>query len=271
MTRWLEVARKYEGEKEVKGKGSNARILGWIRNEGRGKWAKDDATPWCGAFMAAVFTEAGLASIVPEEPLVAANWRTVGVPLDGPKIGAIVVVPRHDPNNPNAAHVAIVAEFNEHTLWLLGGNQKDAVNVSTFRRLNADGTERGVYRWPVPIKTPKELEAEGSRIAARARRAARDTQISAGSGTSPQTAPAVVDKLPALPKTGLRETVDGLVGDVSWVKRTMETLADLAVFAGAKWPVLAVIVAAYFGGRVLWDTYLVREYRAQDANEGYST
>lgn len=269
MTRWLEVARKYEGEKEVKGTRSNDRILGWIRNEGRGKWAKDDATPWCGAFMAAVFTESGLSSIVPDEPLVAMNWKAAGVPLDGPKIGAIVVVPRYDPKNPKAAHVATVVDFNEHTLWLLGGNQKDEVNVGTFKRLNADGTERGVYRWPVPIKTAKEIEADGSRIAARARRAQIDGQISAGSGTSPQTGPPILEKLP-LPKTSLRETVDGLLGDVSWLKGTLSTIGDFATFAGARWPVLAGIVCVYFGARVAWDTYLVRQYRAQDANEGYS-
>lgn len=267
MPRWLEVAKKYEGTQEVKGRASNPIILGWLHGPGKGKsWVKDDATPWCGAFMAGVMTEAGLAHTVPATPLRAKSWAEVGTPLDGPREGCIVVLPRKDKTNPDAAHVAFVVAYNAHTLWCLGGNQADAVNVSTFKRLNADGSDRGIYRWPVPIKTPAEIEADGSRIARRARRAQRDTQIATGAGTSPVTIP----EMPEAPIGGLRETINGWVGDLSWLQSTLDTVGGFAAFAGHRWPILAVIVAAYFGLRVLWDNRQIREYRAQDHNEGYS-
>jgi len=267
MTRWLEVAQKYEGTKEVKGPASNPIILGWLHGPGKGKgWVKGDDTPWCGAFMAGVFTEAGQARIIPAEPLRAKAWASVGQALDDPREGAIAVLPRTAKGNPDAAHVALVVSFNEHTLWCLGGNQGDEVNVSTFKRRNADGSERAIFRWPVPIKTPADLEAEGSRIAKRAKRAARDGQIATGTGTAPVTVPAVPS-----PPAGIRETVDGWVGDMSWLQSTLGTVADFGMWAGHRWPIIAVIVAAYFGARVWWDNRQIREYRAQDANEGYST
>lgn len=270
MTRWLDVARRYDGEREVKGRGSNERIVGWIRNEGKGKWAKDDATPWCGAAMAAVFTEAGLAHIVPATPLRAKSWAEVGVPLDGPRVGCIVVYPRQDANNPDAAHVGILEGFTLTTLTIRGGNQKDRFGSDEFRRLEEDGSDRALaYRWPVPIKTAAELEAEGSRIAARSRRVQRDTTIATGAGTSPQSVPALVPPIPR-PPASLRETIDGLAGDVSWLKSTLETVGEFGVFMGHRWPLAAFCVAAYFGARALWDTHHIRQARVEDANEGYT-
>jgi uncharacterized protein (TIGR02594 family) len=267
----MDVARSYDGLQEVKGKGSNPTILGWLQGPGKGKWAKDDATPWCGAAMAGVFTESGLGHIVPATPLRARSWADVGVPLDGPRIGCIAVIPRHDANNPDAAHVALVEGFTATTLTLRGGNQRDRFGVDEFRRLDEEGHDRALaYRWPVPIKTAADLAADGSRIASRAKRVERDTAISATSGTSPQTAPAITEALPPMPRTGLRQTIDGLVGDLTWLKSIFSTLADFAVFTSAKWPVAAVVVAGYFGGRVLWDTYMIKEARVADNNEGYT-
>lgn len=271
MTRWLDVARSYDGLKEVKGKKSNATILAWLQGPGGGKWATDDVTPWCGAAMAGVFSESGLAHVIPKNPLRARSWAAVGVALDGPRIGCIAVIPRHVKGDPGAAHVALVESFTSTTLTLRGGNQTNRFGADEFRRLDDDGRDVAIaYRWPVPIKTAAELAADGSRIAARAKRVERDTAIGATSGTSPQTAPALTDGLPALPRMGLRETVDSLVGDLAWLKGVFSALADFAVFTSAKWPAAAVIVAAYLGGRVLWDTYMIKEARVADANEGYT-
>lgn len=267
MTRWLEIARKYDGLAEIKGPNANPVILGWLHKEGKGRsWVKDDATPWCGAAMAGVFTEAGLSSVVPNAPLMAKSWANVGVPLDGPRVGAIVVLPRRDPKNKDAAHVGLVESFTETTLMVRGGNQRDRFGVDEFARFDARGKERGIYRWPVPIKTPSEIEAEGSRIAARAKRQQRDTAIGGALGTAPQTVP--VSAPPELP--AMVETVNGWLGQMSWAQGALDQIAGFAAFLGAKWPWLVVVVAAYFGARVLWDGYLIRQFRTQDANEGYS-
>ncbi len=271
MTRWLDVARKYDGLQEVKGKGANPVILGWLQNEGKGgKGIKDDVTPWCGAGMAGVFTEAGLAHIIPKTPLRAKSWAKAGVPLDEPRVGCIVVLPRYDPKNPDAAHVGLLEAFTATTLSIRGANQKDRFGVDEFRRLEEDGSDRALaYRWPVPIKTAEELAADGSRIASRSKRVTRDTKIATGTGTAPETVPAVSATLPR-PTAGLRETLEGLAGDVSWLKGILATAGDFVAFLGLRWPVAAVCVAAYFGARVLWDSYLIRQARVEDANEGYT-
>jgi hypothetical protein len=99
-TRWLDVGLKYEGTAEVPGPGSNPVILGWIHAHGRPD-ARDDSTiAWCGLGMAAWFTEAGHAAVVPKDPGAAKSWRTVGEALAGPKVGAIIVIPSHDLNQP---------------------------------------------------------------------------------------------------------------------------------------------------------------------------
>lgn len=256
MPKWLDVARKYEGLREVKGPKSNPIILGWLQNEGKGKsWVKDDVTPWCGAGMAGWFTEAGLADVVPDQPLAARNWRTAGFPSE-PKVGCIVIIPRS--KNPLEAHVGILLEWTATTLTIFGANQRDSVCSATFKR-----TDKAVFRWPVPIKTPAELEAEGSRIAAAARRQQADTAKGTAVGGSPQ--------VPiSLPSMDVRGTVDGIVGDVTWAKSTFATLGDFTAFAGTKWPVIALLIAAYFGARIFWDGYRIREWRTQDANEGWT-
>lgn len=272
MTRWLDVARSYDGLKEVKGRGSNPTILAWLQGPGKGKWVKDDATPWCGAAMAAVFTESGLGHIIPATPLRAKSWAAAGVALMEPRVGCIVVIPRHDANNPDAAHVGLLEAFTATTLTIRGGNQKDRFGADEFRRLDEEGHDRAIaYRWPVPIKTAAELASDGSRIASRAKRVERDTAIGGTAGTSPQTVPAITDATPSVPGMGLRETIDGLLGDLSWLKSVVATLGDFAAFTSAKWPVAALVVAAYFGGRVLWDTHMIKAARVADNNEGYTT
>ena len=78
MTKWQDVAQRYEGQAEVAGAGSNPVILGFIQAHGRPDATDDSAIAWCGFFMAAVFTEAGLAAVVPKEPGAAKSWRSVG-------------------------------------------------------------------------------------------------------------------------------------------------------------------------------------------------
>jgi uncharacterized protein (TIGR02594 family) len=56
---WLPIARKYIGLTEIPGKAHNPTILRWLTE--LKAWWKDDETPWCGTFVAAVLREAGLA------------------------------------------------------------------------------------------------------------------------------------------------------------------------------------------------------------------
>lgn len=260
MPKWLDVAQKYDGLAEVKGPASNPVILGWLQNEGGGKsWVKDDATAWCGAAMAGVFTEAGLSDVIPKDPLAARSWATVGEPLDGPKVGAIVVLDRHDDKNPNAAHVGIIEKFDVTHIWIRGGNQNDAFTVKAFSRALIVVI---AYRWPIATKTSKDVAAEGSRIINRAQR----QQVDAAKGTGATVSP----ELPVPAAHSFKDGVDGVLSNGAWLKGVIGQIADFAAYAGTHWWVVAAVIAGFYFTRVAWDGHQITEARVQDANEGWT-
>lgn len=58
---WVIEARKYIGERELKGPKHNSLILQMWRDIKRGG-IKDDETPWCAAFVGAVLERCGIKS-----------------------------------------------------------------------------------------------------------------------------------------------------------------------------------------------------------------
>lgn len=259
MSKWLDIAQKYEGLTEVQGPQSNPIILGWLQNEGGGKsWVKDDATPWCGAAMAGVFVEAGMADVIPKEPLRARSWATIGEELTEPKVGALAILSRG--NNPAEGHVGIIDKFDETRIWLLGGNQGDKFCVAVFQRSRIIP---GGIRWPIKTKTPAQMQADGSRIAAAAQRQQLDSAKGTGVSTSPSF-PSIPDILSP------RESVNGALSDMSWAKSVWGQMCDFASFTGSHWWIIAIVVAGYYFARIAWDGYLIRLWRTEDTNEGWT-
>lgn len=127
---WVTAARRYIGQAEVAGKGSNAWILSlwetvpWI-------WStvarKDDTLlAWCGAFMRLVFTQCEIQA--PKKWWSAKEWAAWGVPLKSPILGCVGVISRK-----GGAHVTLlIGKDNAGRLIGLGGNQGDMVKKSAF-------------------------------------------------------------------------------------------------------------------------------------------
>ena len=133
---WLEAARAYAGTREIPGPRNSPTIAIWLRRL-RAAWS-DDATPWCGVFMAAVFDEVGVA--YPRDYARARSWLEWGAPVPLPVLGCVVVFER----GPQAGHVGLVAgAAADGALLVLGGNQGDAVTLAAFPRNRVLG-----YRWP---------------------------------------------------------------------------------------------------------------------------
>lgn len=132
---WVTKARAYVGTKEIPGPKTNPiiqRLLQLIK----APW-RDDETPWCGSFVAGVMTECNIAS--PKNPWAALNWATWGTALKNPIVGAVAVKRRK-----GGGHVGIVVGADQHgNLWILGGNQGDAVTIRLYPR-DAFFT----FRWP---------------------------------------------------------------------------------------------------------------------------
>lgn len=134
--RWLTIARGYDGVREVVGPQHNSTIMGWLRK--LKSWIKDDETPWCGTFVAAVMQEAGLP--YPKEYYRAKSWADYGARLRSQVLapGAILVFQRE-----GGGHVGFYVGEDASAYHVLGGNQGNAVNVTRISKARCIAS-----RWP---------------------------------------------------------------------------------------------------------------------------
>ncbi len=132
---WLTIARRYDGTKEIPGKENSPVIVGWlIRLKA---WWRDDATPWCGVFVAECLSQAGLE--VPKHWYRASAYLNWGVSMTAPRRGCVVVYERK-----GGGHVGFVVGIDEFgNIMTLGGNQRDSVCTLPFSAARVLG-----YRWP---------------------------------------------------------------------------------------------------------------------------
>lgn len=133
--KWLFEARKYLGVAEIPGPQTSGVIAGWLQR--LHAWWSDDATPWCGVFVAAMIEECGLP--LPKYWMRAKAWADWGSKLSAPVTGCIVVFERQ-----GGGHVGfVVGRTIKGNLLVLGGNQRDCVCVSEF-----DRNRVLAYVWP---------------------------------------------------------------------------------------------------------------------------
>jgi uncharacterized protein (TIGR02594 family) len=127
MNRVMEIALGEYGTKGVPGLTHNPEVLTYFRAPGF-KWVKDDETAWCAAFINWAFWKAGLK--VPGT-LAARSFLKVGKKTLAPKMGDLVVFWRISKDSPYG-HVGFFIKATKDVVYVLGGNQSNAVNVSTF-------------------------------------------------------------------------------------------------------------------------------------------
>lgn len=135
--RWLTAARADIGVAEIAGPQSNPRIMAYhvVAKDG----AADETVPWCGAALAAWMSEEGIAP--PPGAARARAWLDWGVPIETPVPGAVTVLSRG--SNPEQGHVCLFLADRGDRIEVLGGNQGDAVSITSFPRERLLG-----YRWP---------------------------------------------------------------------------------------------------------------------------
>lgn len=142
--KWIETAKSLIGTREVPGAKSNPTIIGWAKGLGvklLGMVYNDDATPWCGMFVAHCIKSAGL----PTAPIAvrASSWATWGQKCV-PTTGAVVVFQR-----PGGGHVGFLVGQDATRYRVLGGNQSDAVNEAWIEKSRAVAV-----RWPADHAVP---------------------------------------------------------------------------------------------------------------------
>lgn len=124
---WMREARRYLGLREIVGRGSNSTIMGWAKR--LGGWVAsfyvDDDIPWCGLAVAAWIAVTLPQEALPSNPLGALNWRTFGISLSTPSVGAILVFSRA-----GGGHVGLYVGEDATHYHVLGGNQSNSVSIT---------------------------------------------------------------------------------------------------------------------------------------------
>lgn len=132
--RHLIIARGELGVKEIDGAGSNPRIVAY--HQTCTLKATDDETSWCSAFVNWCIVQAVLRGT---NSAAAISWMQWGrsVPLAQGQPGDIAVFSRSGGN-----HVGFHISHDDNALRILGGNQSDEVNITTFSRARFLGLRR---------------------------------------------------------------------------------------------------------------------------------
>jgi uncharacterized protein (TIGR02594 family) len=125
--KYIIEARALLGEKEVKCKLDNTKIVELYEDAGAGR--HHDEVPWCAAFVGACLARANLKNT---GTLLARDYATYGEVLKKPEVNCIGVMKRG--NSGWEGHVGFVTKFDNNSVWMLGGNQNDEVNVSKYPR-----------------------------------------------------------------------------------------------------------------------------------------
>lgn len=135
----LTIAHQYLGIREIPGERFNSLVLAMLQLDN--SWVEDDETPWCSAFVN--FVHFQLPGLPRSHSLAARSWLLVGasVGLDYAAPGYdIVVLKRGGGDQPGPAvikapgHVGFYVGHTETDVTLLGGNQGDAVSITSFPR-----------------------------------------------------------------------------------------------------------------------------------------
>lgn len=151
IPRWLDVAYRLRGVREIPGPRHNSLIAqGWGRLDrklGIAPRFNDDETPWCGYFVAHCMDEAGLK--FPFGYPRAKAWATYGTAesLDAIPFGAICVKSRAGGGH---VYFPVAQSPDGRTIYGLGGNQNNAVNIAAFKRGDIIAA-----RWPVNANAVK--------------------------------------------------------------------------------------------------------------------
>ena len=139
---WMQWMFKADGTKEYPGEPNNPMIMRsveviaerWPDLASYARTYREDATPWCGLAAAWAMTKANIKP--PKEFLSSKAWRTFGFDIKTPELGCVVCL---------ESHVALFHHQTGSTIYLMGGNQSDMVNLCPFKE-----SEIVACRWPNP-------------------------------------------------------------------------------------------------------------------------
>jgi uncharacterized protein (TIGR02594 family) len=133
----MHIAKSLIGQKEILGKRDNPIIMLMFRTLGH-DWVEHDETPWCAAYVGYCLEEAGIRST---RKLNARSYENYGQlvykpgkkgKLSDARAGDICVFSRG--NSSWQGHVAFYVRQTSKSIYVLGGNQGNAINVKPYSK-----------------------------------------------------------------------------------------------------------------------------------------
>lgn len=123
----IKIALSEYGNTGITGRAFNKEVLKYFDDIGA-NWVKDDDTAWCSAFVNWVLKQAHLPF---SRSLNARSFLNWGNKTLKPQIGDIVVLWRISKVGVYG-HVGFFIKETPNTIFILGGNQNNSVNITEF-------------------------------------------------------------------------------------------------------------------------------------------
>lgn len=146
MTTAFDLAQRFINIPEAPGSATNPQILAMLKLDKT--WPEGDEVPWCSAFVNYV---AWLLRLPRSKDLRARSWLKLGYAVDSqnaePGFDVVILnrgkAPQPDANVTAApGHVGFYAGQEPDSIYLLGGNQQNTVNVSSYNKARILGIRR---------------------------------------------------------------------------------------------------------------------------------
>lgn len=133
----LKVALAEYGITEQQGQVHHPRVLQYFHDIGH-RWVQNDETAWCSAFVNWVALQACYEY---SGALNARSWLKVGTAVTQPEMGDVVVFWRESPQSWKG-HVGFFIRATGEHIYVLGGNQLNAVNIRPYPAAHLLGYRR---------------------------------------------------------------------------------------------------------------------------------
>lgn len=148
MPPWMAEMYRRLGLNEVR---DNKTLSEWLRT---GKFLGNPAKlPWCGDAIETCIYKTLPNEPAPSNPFFAQSWAKFGIDAGGPIVGSIGVIRW----SPSSGHVGIVAGIDGNRVIMIGGNQSNAITISSFPL-----DKFIAFRWPKTYPVRRYPALKGS-------------------------------------------------------------------------------------------------------------
>ena len=132
------LSKRFLGVKEAAGAANAPQIMAFLHLDAN--WPSGDEVPWCSAFVNYL---CWLLDLPRSKSLAARSWLSIGrpVPLAEAQQGNDIVIFRRG-SNPAQGHVAVFERLDGDGVFVIGGNQGDAVTNARFPAADVLGVRR---------------------------------------------------------------------------------------------------------------------------------